>query len=136
MVWTTNRIVALILGVVFTLMGIAGFFVSSSMTPGNLLGMDVDIVHNIVHLATGIIALIAVFAGKARLFNQAFGIVYLLIGLAGLIPALYISGMFLGTMHLNAGDHVFHIIVGAVAAATGFFARDTATMPTTPTPAA
>ncbi|MBA2680916.1 MAG: DUF4383 domain-containing protein [Ktedonobacteraceae bacterium] len=136
MVWTTNRIVALILGIVFTLAGIAGFFVSSSMTPGSLLGLDVDIVHNIVHFATGIIALIAVFAGKARLFNQAFGIVYLLIGLAALIPALYIGNMFLGMMHLNAADHVFHLVVGAVAAFTGFAARDTATMPTTPIPAA
>lgn len=133
MIWTTNRIVALIIGIVFTLAGIAGFFVSSSMTPGSLLGLDVDIVHNIVHLATGIIALIAVFTNRSRLFNQIFGIVYLLIGLAGLIPALYINGMFLGMMHLNAADHVFHLVVGAVAAATGFLARDTATLSSTPT---
>jgi hypothetical protein len=132
MVWTTNRIVALIIGVVFTLAGIAGFFVSSSMTPGSLLGLDVDIVHNIVHLATGIIALIAVFADRARLFNQVFGIVYLLIGLAGLIPALYVNNMFLGTMHLNAADHVFHLVVGAIAAATGFFVKDTDTLSTRP----
>ncbi len=128
MVWTTNRIVALVLGIVFTLLGIAGFFVSSSMTPGSLLGMDVDVVHNIVHLATGIVALVSVFTGWSRLFNRIFGIVYLLIGLAGLIPGLYINGMFLGMMHLNAPDHVFHLIIGVVAAATGFFVRDTATM--------
>ncbi|GAC1370369.1 MAG: DUF4383 domain-containing protein [Ktedonobacteraceae bacterium] len=132
MVWTTNRIVALIIGIAFTLAGIAGFFVSSSMTPGSLLGLDVDIVHNIVHLATGIIALISVFTGWSRLFNQAFGLVYLILGLAGMIPGLYINHMFLGLMHLNSGDHVFHLVVGAIAAATGFLARDTATMRTTP----
>lgn len=123
--WTANRIVTFVIGVVFTLIGLAGFFVSSSMARGNLLGFDVDIVHNIVHLVTGLIALAAAFTGWSRRFNQIFGILYLLIGLAGLIyPTFYANGLMFGIMHTNAADHVLHIVVGVVAAAIGFFAKD------------
>src|SRR5918912_447118 len=88
--WTTNRIVALVIGIALTLVGLAGFLVTSSMTVGNLLGFDVDLVHNLVHLITGIAALVAVFTGWSRTFNRIFGIIYILVGLAGLIyPALY-----------------------------------------------
>jgi hypothetical protein len=131
--WTTNRIVALVLGIVFLVIGLAGFFVSSSMSVGNLLGFDVDLVHNLVHLITGIVALAAVFTGWSRRFNQIFGIIYIIVGLAGLIyPGLYFNSMLLGMMHVNAVDHGFHLIVGIIAAAVGFFVADYPA--TTPTP--
>jgi hypothetical protein len=122
--WTTNRIVALVLGIVFLLAGIAGFFVSSSMAVGSLLGLDVDLMHNIVHLLTGILGIWAAFGGWSRIFNRVFGIIYIIIGLLGLIPALYFNGMFLGMMHINGADNVFHLVVGIVAAAVGFFVHD------------
>jgi hypothetical protein len=132
--WTPNRIVALIIGIVFTLIGIAGFFVSSSMTVGSLMGFDVDIVHNLIHLVTGIIALATVFTGWFRRFNQIFGIIYLLLALAGLIyPGLYINHLLMGMTHVNAADHVLHIVVGAVAAGVGFFVHDYAPTRATPT---
>lgn len=124
-VWTANRIVALIIGVVFTIIGILGFFVSSSMTPGSLLGFDVDLVHNLVHLVTGLVALLAVYAGWPRRFNQVFGVIYLIIGILGLFyPALYIDGRLLGIMHVNAADHILHLVVGIIAAGFGFFVVD------------
>lgn len=132
--WTANRIVALIIGIVFVLIGIAGFFVSSSMTVGNLMGFDVDIVHNLIHLLTGIIALVAVFTGWSRRFNQIFGIIYLLLGLTGLIyPGLYFNHLLMGMTHVNAIDHGLHLIVGVVAAAVGFFVHDYVTSRATPT---
>ncbi len=123
--WTTNRIVALVIGIVFTLIGIAGFFVSSSMARGNLLGFDVDVVHNLIHLITGLLALAAAFTGWSRRFNQIFGIIYIIVGLAGLVyPALYFNGRLLGLMHVNALDHVLHWLVGIIAAAVGFSRAD------------
>lgn len=120
-VWTTNRIVALVIGIVLTLVGILGFFVSSSMARGSLLGFDVDLVHNLIHLVTGLIALAAVFSGWSRRFNQIFGIIYIVLGLVGLIyPALYFNGLLLGLTHVNAADHVLHLVIGIVAAAVGF----------------
>ena len=115
--WTTNRIVALIIGVVFLLIGILGLLFDT--THGSLLGFDVDLVHNLVHLLTGIVALVAVFSGWSRRFNQVFGIIYLLVGLAGLIPGLYFDQRLLGLMHVNAADNVLHLLVGLIAAESG-----------------
>lgn len=119
--WTPNRIVALVIGIVFTLIGLAGFLVAPSMARGNLLGFDVDLVHNLVHLVTGLLGLAAAFTGWARRYNQIFGIIYILVGLAGLIyPGFYFGGRLLGMMHVNAIDQVLHLIVGIIATAVGF----------------
>lgn len=130
--WSTNRIVALALGVVLTLIGIIGFFIPAENSTGvqALLGIfDVDLLHNIVHLITGLLGIAAAFTGMSRTFNQVFGVVYIVLGLLGLIPALYFpagsygqdSGLFLGLIHINAADHVLHLVIGIVAAAVGFF---------------
>lgn len=123
--WTTNRVVALGIGVVFLIIGMLGLIFDT--TSGNLLGFDVDLVHNLVHLLTGILGIVAAMTGWSRRFNQVFGIVYLLVGLAGLIPGLYFDQRLLGLMHVNAADHVLHLLVGLVAAAVGFFVHDDVT---------
>ncbi len=120
--WTINRMVAMVIGVVFFVVGILGLLLDT--TSGSLLGFDVDLVHNFVHLLTGILGLAAAFTGWSRRFNQVFGIIYLLVGLAGLIPALYFDQRLLGLMHVNAADNVLHLVVGGVAAAVGFFVRE------------
>jgi Domain of unknown function (DUF4383) len=133
--WTTNRIVALVIGVALLLVGIIGFFTPAENPTGvqAVFGIfDVDAVHNVVHVLSGILGIAAAFTGWSRRFNQIFGIIYILIGLLGLIPALYFPagsfgtdrGLFLGLMHINAGDHVLHLLVGIVAAAVGFFVAD------------
>lgn len=123
--WTANRIVALIIGIVFTLIGLIGFLVAPGMAKGSLLGLDIDLVHNLVHLITGLLGLVAVFSGWSRLFNRVFGVIYILLGLAGLIyPGLYFNGLFLGIMHTNAADHVLHLVTGIIAAGVGFFVTD------------
>ena len=122
--WTPNRITAAVIGVVFLLLGILGLVFDT--THGNILGFDVDLVHNLVHLLTGILGLAAAFTGWSRRFNQVFGIVYLVLGLAGLIPVLYFNQRLLGLMHVNAADNILHLIVGLVATAVGFFVSDDA----------
>ncbi len=98
----------------------------------NLLGFDVDIVHNIIHLATGILGIAAALTGRSRLFNQVFGVVYLLVAIIGFIPGLNnINGLYLGIMHVNAADDILHLVVGAACAYVGFFVLDV--MRTTPT---
>ena len=117
--WTMNHVVALIIGIVFLIIGIVGLITDT--TSGSLLGFQVDLVHNLVHLVTGIVALAADFGGWARRFNQVFGIIYLLVGIAGLFPALYFGGKLLGIMAVNGADNVLHLVVGLIAAAVGFF---------------
>lgn len=133
MVWTPNRVLAMVIGVVFLLIGILGFI--TNPTGGALLGIfDVDAVHNTIHLATGILGIAAALMGWSRLFNQVFGIIYLLVAIIGFIPGLNdINGLYLGIMHVNAADDILHIVVGAATAYVGFFVTDYArTTPTTP----
>ncbi len=134
--WSANRILALTLGIVFTLVAIIGFFTpyEGSTNVKAIFGIfDVDTVHNIVHLLFGLLGIAAAFTGYSRTFNQAFGVIYIILGLLGLIPALYFpagsfghdNGLFLGIMHINAGDHALHLVTGLAAAAVGFGVRDT-----------
>ncbi len=132
MLWTANRIFALVLGIVFVLVGIIGFLTPMENATGvrAIFGIfDVDTVHNIIHLVTGIIAIAAAFLGGSRTFNQIFGILYTILGILGLFSFLYFpagtygtdSGLFLGLTHLNAGDHILHLITGIAAIIVGFF---------------
>lgn len=124
MAWTPNRILALVIGIVFTLIGILGFFVAPGMQEGSLMGFSVDVIHNLVHLITGLVALAAAFTGWSRRFNQVFGVVYLLVGILGLIPALYFDNRLLGLMHINGADNILHLVVGIACALVGFLVAE------------
>lgn len=134
--WTANRILALVLGIIFTLLGIIGFFTAPENSTGvqAILGIfDSDLIHNIFYLISGLLGIAAAFTGYSRIYNRVFGIVYVLLGLLGLIPALYFpagaygtdNGLFLGLTHLNAGDHILHLIAGVIALAVGYFVTET-----------
>ena len=111
-----------ILGVVFVLVGLAGF------AAPNLLGAHLNGTHNLVHLVSGALALYFGFAGTlsaARLFCIVFGIVYLLLGICGFLLGsgsermLAIDDLLmLGTM-----DHIIHILLGVVFLAGGLLTR-------------
>ena len=133
--WTANRILALALGIIFTLLSLLGFFTPPENSTGvqAVFGIfDVDRNHNIFYLLTGLLGIAAAFTGQARLFNRVFGILYLLVGLLGLLPALYFpagaygtdDGLFLGFTHINTADHILHLITGVVAIVVGFFLKD------------
>lgn len=124
MIWTPNRTLAMIIGVVFLIIGIAGFIFDT--TSGALFGVfDVDAIHNTIHLLTGILGIVAALTGLSRLFNQVFGVIYLLVAIIGFIPGLNdINGLYLGLMHVNAADDILHLVVGAATAYVGFFVTD------------
>ncbi|MCW2681873.1 MAG: hypothetical protein JWM62_3274 [Frankiales bacterium] len=109
-----NRTVALGFGVVYTLVGLAGFLVSEnfiSKTDNDLLGFQVNHLHNIVHLLIGV-ALIA--ASKrhdtARSANLAIGATYLLLGVLGPV----INGSAVDIIALNGADNVLHLLSGVL----------------------
>ena len=122
--WTTNRIVALIAGIVFTLVGILGLIFDT--TGGNLLGFQVDFVHNLVHLVIGILGLVAAYTGWPRTYNQVFGVIYIVLGILGLFGGLYFDNKFLGIMVINGADNGLHLVAGIILAAIGFFIHDNA----------
>jgi hypothetical protein len=120
-----TRTFALVVGIVFLVAGVLGFI--PGMTGGReyLLGIfAVDTVHNLINLVIGALGIVAYYWDRARLYCQGLGIVCLLIGILGFIPALLFgNGMLLGLFHVNLADNVLYLVVGAVAAYLGFAPR-------------
>jgi len=118
------KTVCKILGVVFLLVGICGFFAP------NLLGAHLTPAHNIVHLVSGALALYFGFAGSlsgARGFCLVFGIAYLALGFLGQFvfgdPAMDRMWHVLGILDLARVDHFIHILLGVVFLAGGLFTK-------------
>lgn len=113
------RTVCKLLGVVFVLVGIAGFF------NDHLLGAHLDKYHNLVHIVSGIIALYFGFAGSlsgAKGFCLLFGVVYLGLGCVGWFMGTGPEHLLhLGPLHLAQVDHGIHVLLGVVFLAGGLF---------------
>jgi hypothetical protein len=116
---------AIIFGIFFIVAGIGGF-VSSLAPDGMLFGIFmVGPVHNCIHLASGVVALLCAFAGAgaSRKYFQIFGLVYALVAVIGFV---YGNKPLLGMVEHNIADIWLHIAIAAVALFLGFGARDTA----------
>lgn len=106
-----NRLVGTIFGIVYLLVGLAGFVVTGSVsfaaTEGEpLVVFDVNPLHNIVHLLIGAALLIAARSSvrAAKGMNTAVGAVYLLVGVLG----LFLVGSSANILALNGADNVLH----------------------------
>jgi cyanate permease len=111
---TLNQTLALAFGAVYAVVGVIGFFVSSSVPfagerGASLLGFDVNGLHNIVHLLIGL-ALVAASRthAAAKSTNLTIGAVYLLLAVLG--P--FINNTALDIVGLNGPDHVLHALSG------------------------
>lgn len=95
-------------GVVFIVLGLLGF------VSDPLLGIfEVDMVHNLVHLASGILALIFASQGEAqaRRFALILGVVYALVTVLGFLMG---DGKLLGLMEVNGADNILHLLLAVV----------------------
>lgn len=111
---------AIIAGVIFLIVGIAGF-IPALCPNGMLFGIfAVDTMHNIVHLATGAVAIALGLASEsaARNFFRVFGIVYALVTVMGFVAGR--DGQVMG-MAMNMADHFLHLAIAAVSLYLGFF---------------
>jgi hypothetical protein len=117
------QIAALIIGAVFVLVGIAGFIpgittnvgdmkFAGHESPSELLGLfQVSILHNIVHLAIGIIGLVAAATWEgARLYLVGGGAIYLALAVYGWIVERTSDANF---VPMNNADNVLHVVLGA-----------------------
>ncbi|KQS06116.1 hypothetical protein ASG04_16255 [Curtobacterium sp. Leaf183] len=118
--WTQKG--ALVFGVVFLIVGIAGFVPGLTMDMGtmsaagngsmaHLLGLfQVSVLHNIVHLLFGIVGLLAArTATGARLYLLVGGIVYAVLFVYGLFTANMASAA--NFVPLNSADNVLHAVL-------------------------
>lgn len=115
------KTVCKILGVVLLLVGLAGFAAPT------LLGAHLSPVHNLVHIVSGVIALYFGFAGTlsgARGFCLVFGLVYLVLGLIGMVRGVPPDRIWeIGPLMLGTVDHGIHLLLGAVFLAGGLFTK-------------
>jgi hypothetical protein len=94
--------------------GIIGFFYSAAFgSPGEVDAvfgiLDVNGWHNVVHIATGALGLLALGYG-ARAYAGGLGVVYVVVAIWGFIIG---SGeSILGFIPVNTEDNVLHTILG------------------------
>lgn len=110
-----------ILGVVFLLVGVAGFAAPT------LLGAHLTPPHNVVHILSGVVALYFGFAGSlsgAKAFCLVFGVVYLALGILGMALGAPPDRMWMvGPLHFGQADHGIHILLGVIFLAGGLFTK-------------
>jgi hypothetical protein len=114
--------IAIAFGIVFIIVGILGF-VPAVTTNGLLFGyFEVNPAHNVVHLATGVVALIVAFISEkaTQLFFQIFGVIYALVALAGFFTG---NQPLLGVVAINTADNWLHVLIAIVALYLGFGMR-------------
>ena len=111
--------IGLAFGVIFVLVGLAGYV--PALTPdGKLLGVfAVNGAHNIVHILTGVIALAIALASPANMsmFFKIFGVVYALVAVLGFFAG---DQPLLGIIAHNAADMWLHVLIAAVTLWIGF----------------
>jgi hypothetical protein len=108
------RLYAKIVGVVVLLVGVVGLIMGDP--EDGLLGLfNVDIVEDIIHLATGGLLTYVGFAGTNRAVKSVvtvLGVVYLLVGVIGFfVPELF--GLI--PHEYSLADNILHLTLGALA---------------------
>lgn len=113
------RTLAVIFGLVFLAIGILGFV--PAFTPdGMLLGIfQVNLVHNLVHLLTGVVSLLCGLSSviASRWFFRLFGIVYGVVAVWGFVVG---DAPILGILANNKADAWLHTGIAIVSLALGF----------------
>lgn len=105
------RVFAFIFGIGFIFAGISGFI--PALTPdGYLFSLfEVNSMHNIVHIASGVVALLAASkTSLARWYFIIFGFVYTAVAILGFANSGDVFGM-----HVNMADNFLHLFIGVVA---------------------
>jgi len=113
-----------IVGPVLILVGLLGFFADANFdtsTTGlqgdGFLGFEVNGIHNVVHIASGVFLLALAKKRKtARFATLAFGAIYGLVTLIGLIDGNDVLGLF----PVNPADNILHLVLSAAALLAGF----------------
>ncbi|MGI9822329.1 DUF4383 domain-containing protein [Agromyces sp. Marseille-Q5079] len=120
---SVNRIVGVVFGAVYLVVGLLGFAVTGGVgfiatEGGLLLGIfEVNPLHNIAHLLIGAALLIAGIASTraAKATNSVVGAAYLLLGIVG----FFLTGTAANILALNTADHFLHLASALVLLGVG-----------------
>jgi Domain of unknown function (DUF4383) len=129
---TPARLYAGLVGGVLVVVGIIGLFYSSSFgSPGevdDVFGiLGVNAWHNLVHIATGALGLLAYAAGAraSRTYALGIGVVYIIVAIWGF--AIGDGDSILGFIPVNTEDSVLHAILGVLGIGAGLASQERAT---------
>src|SRR5215212_5014434 len=113
-------------GLALLLAGVLGFISDATFDTGTkiqgdgFLGFEVNGWHNLVHILSGLLLLSAFRRrGPAKTVALAFGIVYGLVAIIGLIDGNDV----LGIIPVNPADNVLHIALSALGILSGLMSR-------------
>ena len=116
----------LLAGLSLLLAGVFGFVSDSSFEIGDgvqgdlFLGFEVNAIHNLIHVASGLVLLAASpKRASARAVALAFGLVYGLVAIIGLIDGEDV----LGLIPINSADNLLHIALAALGISTALVSR-------------
>jgi hypothetical protein len=113
---------AIVIGAVLTLVGILGFIRGQAGMTMMGMSLQFSLIHNVIHLATGLLGLALGFAGggkHARAFAQVFGVIYTLVAVLGFAHA---PGFVVSMLNLNTSYNMIHLVVGLLGLLAGFAA--------------
>ncbi|MBD2019660.1 DUF4383 domain-containing protein [Leptolyngbya sp. FACHB-36] len=134
----TERVCALILGILFLAVGLAGFIPNFMSLPaaapnvsvdaprlifddgyGYVLGLfPTNFLHNAVHIVVGILGIAAATSLSGSIvYNQIFAITYALIALMGLLP---LTNTTFGLMPIFGNNVWFNALTALIAGYIGF----------------
>jgi hypothetical protein len=119
----TTKSASLIFGLAFIAVGILGFIPNPLIGDSEDAIFHADTLHNIVHVVSGSLMLLIPLAktGVTASFLKGFGVIYLLIGVLGLINiGSEGMGSVLGFLHVNGPDNFLHIGLGLLIFLAGF----------------
>lgn len=104
-----QRTVAKTFGFVFLAVGVLGFIPNPIVSNSGLF--EVNALHNVVHLASGALALAAGYTSSAnsKTYNVGFGAVYALVTLLGFMGV----GFVVDLLSLNMADNLLHLLITA-----------------------
>ena len=116
----------LVAGASLLLAGVLGFVADASaefgddVQGGSLVGFEVNAIHNLVHVASGVVLLAASRRRpSARTVALGFGLVYGLVAVIGIIDGSDV----LGLIPVNAADNVLHVGLALLGIVTGLISR-------------
>lgn len=134
-----GRMYARVTGIALAAVALLGILLNATGQE-NLLGenfLAFDWTHNIVHVVLAAVALYVGFMAPMNLITlycKVFGIVYAGLGVVGFIPAV-VDGLETAlALHLEIGENLIHLVIGAWGIAAGFFGTATTTTMGTPPP--
>ena len=109
----------MLFGIVFLAVGILGFVPGITKDDMLLNIFMVNKMHSIVHIASGVVFLLASMAGAgaASLWFKIFGLVYAVVAILGFMNP---NGMLLGMMSNNPADTWLHVVLAAAMLLIGF----------------